>query len=492
MGTQAGWLLYRNIVIMIKPPIPKRDADILTWARRLNDYITSITVRTSATVKVKRMHGGTTLEAGGSGVENGRFYVEQATLSTVKVWDGIWTRNGIPIPLETDVGEDFKTITIPSVPSSMYYIRLTLSATGGTVYDHGLVPDELNADLTAVAPTNWEANSTQNRYQSLAIITTDTNGDIESITRTMETGDMDDISNIGDTNVDNPEWLSLEANPGSADQSYKALQMYEVANPSVAPNIIPADDLYPVRHLDTTRIIWATGTNMVNNGLGSLINDYLINNGDFWVQGDTGDNTCYGESIGNDSKTIVIDLDNSQLEDGSANTSLDWSSGECYDIGTGNVNLDYNTAYLQNTLGGNWRVLNGTTLDVLDTTIASVAGGALNVTGGGFFEKGVWAIKGTADQAVKAVNGTTYVILATATDAAFFSRGTENVEICNGTDAIAATGNIKINSTTGDYYHNSNQGASIGSALSGGINYGATHEIQFKNLQPDDYRLVRR
>jgi len=94
----------------------------------------------------------------------------------------------------------------------------------------------------------------------------------------------------------------------------------------------------------------------------------------------------------------------------------------------------------------------------------------------GFFKRGNIEVKiGTSDKAAELTDGSITTTFCKP----------------SGEGVLVDSGNISIE-TNGDFVHKGNTGATVASQLSGGINYGATNEVQVKNLQPDDYVLVRR
>jgi len=75
---------------------------------------------------------------------------------------------------------------------------------------------------------------------------------------------------------------------------------------------------------------------VTSSELSSALGDYYTKveaDGRYWIQGDVGTATCYGESIGNDAKTVVIDLDGQQLTNGNwevENGNLYVTTGDVY------------------------------------------------------------------------------------------------------------------------------------------------------------------
>lgn len=130
-----------------------------------------------------------------------------------------------------------------------------------------------------------------------------------------------DANNQGDL-----EWLSLDGEDGSQNSinivSGK-VQIYSMDQPAVTPS----DDEICLRTAAGGDILFSTFSDFIGSPGGGGIIDDITSQTDllYWKQGDTGTATCYGESIGNDLKVVVIDLDNRQL-DGSGGTTLDWQS----------------------------------------------------------------------------------------------------------------------------------------------------------------------
>ena len=108
----------------------------------------------------------------------------------------------------------------------------------------------------------------------------------------------------------------------------------------------------------------------------------------FWVQGDHGGGTCYGQSIGDGAKNVVVDLNGKALKDSivvgvdwgiyglydaqnlkvdwgnaglyknSTHQTLNWTSGILYDPNNGNVSLNWDVGYAKDPAGSgctiNW------------------------------------------------------------------------------------------------------------------------------------------
>ena len=260
--------------------------------------------------------------------------------------------------------------------------------------------------------------------------------------------------------------------------------------------------------LDTTVAAWISDTtNGAGEIIGGNIQDYVEhdrtsptptvngalgqNEGHderYWIKGENF-TKCYGESIGNDSSAIAISLDGQTLIDANGNVSVDWRQRQLID-GSGNVMVDWGNKLLEDgggnevvdwndrTLdGADWNVLTGTIFKVADTTVAtaSLASGAERVAGGLTVGAGGYFEAGGADWAVKAEN----------------NADNTRVELANGSFGVDALDG-GINSDEGYTYAGTDDGVTVASRVGGGIDIGSTHEIQYKDLQPNDYILVRR
>ena len=144
----------------------------------------------------------------------------------------------------------------------------------------------------------------------------------------------------------------------------------------------------------------------------------------------------YGESFGNDNADMVIDLDNERLVTAGGATRLDWKLRQLDD--------------------GDWTVVGaGNDLIVEGTQAAvSLATGALRVAGGMsvansvYMETGIYIIK---------------LLDTAASQAGYFTDGVSEIFLCDGVDAITATGAVEVRAdmrvtVAGDYYHDSKQG----------------------------------
>ena len=130
----------------------------------------------------------------------------------------------------------------------------------------------------------------------------------------------------------------------NASTKINSANLIEVFGYQGATNTTPVSgDFFPFKDIDGGTINWVDRDNL-QAAIG----------GPFWVLGGTAA-YCYGEEIGNDAQTKVIDLDTQTLTNGT------WA--------------------------------------VDDTTHADDEDGALEVAGGGYFAAGVYADRGTADQA---------------------------------------------------------------------------------------------
>ena len=364
-----------------------------------------------------------------------RFLITRVDSNTVKVNFGIWTRNGNPIDMTVDAGKDYKTLALGSVPNETFYIYVLLGST--TSYDAGLVPDTLVTFFDTNAPSTWEANSMRNVRQLIGIVTTDSNGGITSLTQTW-LGDIDDTNFIGDTNNANTSFQSIEINHDNTSAYYLSGQLFEFDNPSVAPTLT-TDDTVLVRDDSEGDLVYADASNLVNNyGIGAAVGTYLNTNGYYWIQGDSGDQSCYGESIGNDSKDIVIDLDGQKLMDGANTAIVDWGN----------------------------HFVNGASWTVTDTTAATTSSqiGAWIVRGGVTAKKGVHGEKTTGTFAGlfqdDATVGNEYALFGCNGSllASFYSFSTGGrIDFGDGTYMMNVDGDVNVQSS-GDYYHNGNQG----------------------------------
>jgi len=79
---------------------------------------------------------------------------------------------------------------------------------------------------------------------------------------------------------------------------------------------------------------------------GNAIIGIIGSSGPFWVQGDVGTATCYGQSIGNESKQIVVDLVNQTLDRENTEQSIDWNAWNMYEDGGSNISVAWNSKTL--------------------------------------------------------------------------------------------------------------------------------------------------
>ena len=130
-------------------------------------------------------------------------------------------------------------------------------------------------------------------------------------------------------------------------------------------------------------------------------------------------------------------------------------------------------------------------VDISGTTAAGAGAGALICDGGGYFAVGNYVDRGAASNAGEFRDGATYARLASTSYAASFAFGTEQVDICDGFDAISANSG-RINSADG-FSFNGILGVTITNWTGGGIVTGTDIvEIDASDLRATDKILVRR
>ena len=127
---------------------------------------------------------------------------------------------------------------------------------------------------------------------------------------------------------------------------------------------------------------------------------------------------------------------------------------------------------------------NTKTFTFTNTTAAGASAGVIKVTGGAYFGAGVYALKGAAANAGYFENGSFQVTLGDGTGvAAGFTDSVRSVGLCNGVDAVFASGDVRISGTSGTFVHNGNGGISPGN-FSGGILHAQEPAINTINVGP--------
>ena len=162
-------------------------------------------------------------------------------------------------------------------------------------------------------------------------------------------------------------------------------------------------------------------------------------------------------------------IDPGNFTNTTTHTGLDFT-GSAADSAAKAANADHDARYPSCDSPANGTDANAKDYTFTSSTVASNGDGVIDIeTGGIYCGGGVYAKKGSATDAGYFENGVYIARLGEGGgSAAGLTDGTRVVGMCNGSQAIYAEGDILISGTTGDYYHNGNQGITDGD-ISGGI-----------------------
>jgi hypothetical protein len=122
----------------------------------------------------------------------------------IRVRQGRYTRNGITLTLETDVDEDYKSITAPVgggafLADTDYYVYLQLERNVGAENPH-LLPDTLGVYADTALPVDTDC-VTGNKIWLIGFASTDSAGEITSVTQYWWGGDIDNIAIVPDSDL---------------------------------------------------------------------------------------------------------------------------------------------------------------------------------------------------------------------------------------------------------------------------------------------------
>lgn len=376
------------------PPLPTRGSDILTWAKRIQDVVKSITPQSSTSIRVSRMVGGTTFEFVrlNYGVR-APFEVQFNDANSVLVHFGQWPRNGQILTMGVDGGQTFKTLSGLNAASTRYFITLTL--TDSTVQSQdGLFPDTLTVSAELSEPV--ESNQL-NEKMVIALVDTDGSGDIDEVIQKVEGNIPDDIGWMGDADTTltavTPYTKSIQSKTAGGTHSLEA-ELFDFVSPTAFAGTLDtvsdyvlmrdanrgdasgADLIYvaagkfadwvetflvidggqvtpfTLRHTDTD------GTGSTPGGQNGSIKANTDHDFDYWPHGSTFAN-CYGQSIGRsstrDSSVAVvqkaIDLTNNQWLRRSGGSDLvvgDWQAGKFFELNGVELSIDWFGGSLHN------------------------------------------------------------------------------------------------------------------------------------------------
>ena len=468
-----------------------------------------------------------------------RFRIEASVDSTsenaIQVRLGKWTRNATDMSLQTDndlsqFNDSTDWVTIDGLAASSTYYAYIYIVNETATKEPGIVPQKVYADVIATYLPG-ELATTTNEYFVLGTFDTNADGVPQDIVQWW-LGDIDDIAFLPDNetyyDATDPVIKTTGFNP-SDNRHENELEIWN-AHSEVDGTGIPVSQFrIPFLEKDangTGELFWIgcdgdiggresgtqKGIQLRNDGTREILQDWHMDDisGDASWEPDTSNDTVFmRDATGPEKRYATRDkfadwiegaltIDYSQITN-FAHTNLNFAGGSPA-VNKGNTDHDYDywvhgetytNCYGQSIGYDTGRdssaaapviridlkdaILDGKDWSVSDNTVASHGAGCLVLTSGGMYAAaGIYANQ------------------AGAAAAGYFDDMTTNVTICDGADALAASGNVKITGISGDYYHDSNQGVTVGSMLSGGINYGATNEVQVKDLQPDDYVVVRR
>ncbi len=185
---------------LLFPPNPKKGSQILQWAKSVNEYLRSITPRSSSWIQVDRTTGGTTFfPVNRDTFRIERFKVRWESSTSVAVELGQWVRNGQIVNLTLEGGgETYKVVSGLSAADETYYIILTLSSTASK--DPALIPDTLSVTASTLEPS--ESASEGNIKLVIAEVITNSDSEIQAIVPRREC-DIDDFSLVPDGESNN-------------------------------------------------------------------------------------------------------------------------------------------------------------------------------------------------------------------------------------------------------------------------------------------------